>query len=436
MKFAAALLALLAIGTSAGIAQTTPQLDAIASDPVRMGWMQGSPPPADKQIRWEDLGHFTFPKTRWSFSNYRQYTRSVGVLRGARAVSKFPRAEHSDIDAVSFIPINGTTAMTWEQSLLANYTDAIVVLHKGRIVYERYFGVTTPQSQHIAFSVTKSFIGTLAAALAAEGKLDPDKRVTHYVPELAKSGFGDATVREVMDMTTGIAFDETYTNPDADIFRHARAGGFGPRPANYNGPEGLQAFLTTIGKKGEHGERFTYRTANTDALAWILERASGQRIADLLHDRIWSKLGMEQDAALQVDTIGMAFGGGGLMPTLRDMARFGEMMRLGGKWKGKQVIPAKAVRDIVEGGSKERFKKNMAYPTLPGWSYRNQWWVSHNEHAAYMARGIHGQAIYIDPKAKIVIARFASHPMAGNVLIDPTSLPAYHALAKHLMGAQ
>lgn len=433
MKRAVLMLATAALVNSAGVAQQAPPLDAIASDPVKMGWMQGSPPPPEKMIRWDDLGHFTFPKTRWSFPNYRQFTRSVGVTSGAVTATPLPRAERKDIDSVSFMPIGVHKPISWADSLLANYTDSIVVLHKGRIVYERYFGVTTPQSQHIAFSVTKSFVGTLAASLAAEGKIDPDALVTLYVPELAQSGFGDATVRQVMDMTTGIAFDETYTNPNADIFRHAQAGGFGPRPKDYQGPEGLQAFLGTIGKKGEHGDRFTYRTANTDALAWIVERASGKRIAQLLQERIWAKLGMEHDASLQVDGLGMAFGGGGLMLTTRDMARFGEMMRLDGKWQGKQVIPAAAIADITNGGGKAEFAKNGVYPTLPGWSYRNQWWVSHNNHKAYMARGIHGQAIYIDPKAEMVIARFASYPVAANVIIDPTSLPAYHALALHLM---
>ena len=427
--------AALAVATSGAQAQGEPErLDAAASDPAKMGWMQGSPPAADKMIRLEDLGHFTFPKTRLSFSNYRQFTRSIGVTRGDMAVVALPRAERKDIDAIHFTPLGGTQPMTWAQSLSANYTDGIVVLHRGSIIYERYFGVTTPHSQHIAFSVTKSFIGTLAASLAAEGRLDPDAPVTRYVPELAQSGFGDATVRQVMDMTTGIAFDETYTNPNADIFRHALAGGFGPRPKDYAGPEGLQAFLLTIGKKGEHGERFTYRTANTDALAWIVERVSGERIATLLEDRFWRKLGMEQDASMQIDGTGMVFGGGGLMPALRDMARFGEMMRNGGKWQGKQVVPAAAIADITKGGGKTEFAKNGAYPTLPGWSYRNQWWVSHNDHGAYSARGIHGQAIYIDPKAEMVIARFASHPMAGNVAIDPTSIPAYEALGRLLVG--
>lgn len=425
--------AALAVSASGGQAQNDQKrLDAEASDPAKLGWMEGTPPPADKLIRFEDGSYFSFPRTRWSFSNWRQFFPSQPLHRGATPVHVFPRAERQDIDMLTFTPLGGDKPMSWKDALGANYTDAIVVLHKGRIVYERYLGVTRPDSQHIAFSVTKSFIGTLAASLAAEGRLDPEKLVTDYVPELAKSGFAGATVRQVMDMTTGIAFDETYTNPNADIIRHARAGRAAPRPAGYDGPDGFLAFLPTIGKQGEHGERFTYRSANSDTLGWIVTRATGVPVRDQLEQRFWSRLGMEQDAAIVVDAQGTPFAAGGLMLSLRDMARFGEMMRLGGKWHGAQIVPAAAVADVVKGGDKAGFAKNGAYPTLSGWSYRNQWWVSHNDHGAYMARGIHGQAIYIDPKAEMVIARFSSHPVAGNVAIDPTSIPAYEALGRFL----
>lgn len=433
MKAGIALFAAISLMSLPASGQKPPVLDAAASDPVQMGWMQGTPPPADKIVGFEDGGYLTFPKTRWSYSNWRQFMRSVPLLRGTVPVHDFPRAERSGIDEITFLPIGSDQPMTWKDSLAANYTDGIVVLHKGKIVYERYFGVTTAQTQHIAYSVTKSYVGTIAASLVAEGKLDAGSRVSQYVPELAKSGFGDATVRQVMDMTTGIAFDETYGNINSDIARYSMAGGGLPRPAGYKGPEGFLPFLQTVGRKGEHGERFTYRTANTDVLGWIVARAGGAPLRDQIEARFWSRLGMEQDAAIAVDSQGTPFGGGGLMPTLRDMARFGEMMRLGGKWKGKQIVPPAAIADIVKGGGKAEFAKNGVYPTLPGWSYRNQWWVSHNAHGAYSARGIHGQAIYIDPKAEMVIARFASHPLAGNVNFDPTSLPAYHALALHLM---
>ena len=119
---------------------------------------------------------------------------------------------------------------------------------------------------------------------------------------------------------------------------------------------------------------------------------------------------------------------------LRDLARFGEMIRQGGKFNGRQVVPAAVIEGIRGGASREAFAFG-GYKTLPGWSYHNQWWISHDDHGAFMARGIHGQAIYIDPKAEMVIARYASHPKAGNMNLDPTSLPAYRAVADYLLGS-
>jgi hypothetical protein len=108
------------------------------------------------------------------------------------------------------------------------------------------------------------------------------------------------------------------------------------------------------------------------------------------------------------------------------------MLRLGGFYNGQQIIPLAVIEDIRRGADKAQFAK-AGYKTLPGFSYRNMWWVSHNEHGVFTARGVHGQLIWVDPKAEMVIARYATHPLAANAFIDPTSLPAYMALANHLM---
>ena len=309
------------------------------------------------------------------------------------------------------------------------------MLHKGRIVYERYFGVMGPYATHMAMSVTKSFFGTLGGMLVAEGKLDENALVPKYIPELANTAYGDATVRQVMDMIVGVKYSEDYADPKAEVYDHVRSGGVLPRPANYAGPTSFYGFLRTLQKEGEHGQAFAYKTVNTDVLGWLIRRASGQSVGDLLSQRIWQKLGAEQDAYMLIDSEGTEFAGGGLNPSLRDMARFGEMMRLGGKYNGQQIVPQAVVDDIRQGGKKSDFEK-AGYSTLPGWSYRDMWWVSHNDHGAFMARGIHGQAIYIDPKAEMVIARFASHPLAANANFDPTTLPAFYALGEHLMHAK
>lgn len=372
-----------------------------------MGWMVGSPPPADRILRFEDGSYFRFPQMRWSVANFRQLMPTVNVSRGLGESSLLEHQPSNEIDALTFVPLGGGEPMTWQQSLQANYTDGIIILHRGKLVYERYFGVLKPEGQHAAMSITKTFTGTLAALLVAEEKLDPERLVADYVPELAASGFGDASVRQLMDMTTGIHFSEDYADPKAEVWAHAAAGNPLPKPADYQGPRTYYEFLQTVKPEGRHGEAFHYRTANSDALGWVIARVSGRNVAQLLSEHIWSRLGAEQDAYMSVDSIGTPFAGGGLNASLRDLVRFGEMMRNEGRYNGTQILPPEVVADIRGGANRDDFAK-AGYRLLPGWSYRNMWWVSHNEHGAFMARGVHGQALYVDPLADMVIARFAA----------------------------
>jgi CubicO group peptidase (beta-lactamase class C family) len=434
-RFAQACAAMLAGSLSfSAMSQTAPPAlpTADQTDPVKLGWMVGSPPPPEKLIRFADGTFYKFPQFRWSFSNNRQLGPSTNVSRGLGASSALPRAERTDLDAVTFTPLGKTEPMTWGQAFNANYTDGVVVLHKGRVVYEKYGGAFSQEGQHIAMSVTKSFFGTIGQALVAEGKLDENAKVAQYVPELKNTAFGDATIRQLLDMRTGLKYSENYADPKAEIWEHVRAGGVLPRPPGYQGPQTFYEFLQTVQKEGEHGGNFAYKTVNSDALGWVIRRVTGKSIGQNLSERVWSKLGMEQDAYFNVDSVGNEFAGGGLNTGLRDLARFGEMMRNEGRFNGQQILPKAVVDDIRKGGDKAAFQA-AGYATLPGWSYRNMWWVSHNEHGAFAARGVHGQAIYIDPKAEMVIARYGSFPMPANAFNDPTSLPAYHALAKHLI---
>lgn len=406
--------------------------DALASDPARMGWMKGAPPPSDRTLRFADGSYAEFPAWRWSVAHFRELMPTVQVSRGLGAPAPLPRAERDDLDALSFTPLGGDAPITWAQSLALSYTDGVVVLHRGRIIYERYFGALTEDGQHGLMSVTKSFTGLLGAMLVAEGQLDPVRRVSDYVPELARSAFGSATVRELLDMTTGIQFSEDYADPQADVWRHAQAGNPLPKPKGYRGPQSYYEFLQTVKPQGRHGDAFGYKTANSDALGWVIARVSGRSVAELLSERLWRRIGAEQDAYFTVDSIGTPFAGGGLNAGLRDLARVGELLRNEGMLNGQAILPRAAIDDIRRGGSRTAFAK-AGYRLLTGWSYRNMWWVTHNEHGAYMARGVHGQALYIDPKAEMVIARLASHPTAANAANDPVSLPAYHALAQYLL---
>ncbi|WP_019948053.1 serine hydrolase domain-containing protein [Hymenobacter aerophilus] len=426
----------------AGLLSAAPLLTAMAqtdrkyptaaeTDPLKLGWMQGSPPPAGKVLRVSDNSALQWPALRWSVVHMRQLLPTVEVSPGLGAPSPLPVALDANIDKVTFRPWNARQPMTWQASLAENYTDGMLIMHRGRVVYERYSGALTPTNVHAVMSLTKSFTGTLAAMLVAEGKLDETRLVTFYVPELQKSGFADATVRQVMDMTTGLKYSEEYADPKAEVWQFSAAGN--PfKPHDYKGPDGYYAYLETVKKQGQHGEAFGYRTVNADALGWIVARAAGKSVAELLSERIWRKIGAEQAAYYQVDDLGTPFAGGGLNAGLHDLARFGELIRNEGRWNGEQVLPAAAVQDIRKGGSKGAFAKS-GHPELKGWSYRNMWWMTENAHGAFAARGVYGQTVYIDPAAEMVIVRLASHPVAANAANDPTSLPAYEAVAEYLM---
>lgn len=413
-------------------AQQAAPLSAADSDPAKLGWMIGTPPPADKIIRFSDKDYFSFPKMRWTVCHFRQLMPTVRVSRGLGAPVALARKIDAAIDDVSFTPLGGDKPMTWVQSLAANYTDGIVVLHHGAVVYERYAGCLDEGGVHGAMSVTKSVTGLLGEMLVAEGVIDETAKVGTIVPELAKSAFGDATVRQVLEMTTGLRYSEDYADPNADVWIYSEAGNPLPKPAGYTGPRSYFEYLETVRKEGEHGNAFGYKTINTDALGWIILRTTGKSVAALLSERIWSRMGAEQDAYYTVDSIGTPFAGGGLNAGLRDMARLGQLLVDGGTINGNRLVPAAAIDRIRAGGDKAAFEK-AGYALLKGWSYRGMWWVSHNAHGAFMARGVHGQSIYIDPAAHMVIARFSSHPVAGNAANDPTTLPAFEAVAKHLM---
>lgn len=420
---------LMAATFGSAIAQTALP-DPASTDPKSLGWMQGFPPAPDKVIKFSNGSNYQFPRTRWSFSHGRELGPTSNVWHGHLPASVLPQAP-ANLDGISFTDDKGVTA-TWADMLDLTYTDSVLVMHKGKVVYEKYFGISKPQLPHIAMSVTKSFVGTLAATMAVEGTLDPSAQVTTYLPELKGTAYGDATVRQVMDMTIGVQYSENYADPKAEIWDYARSGGLLPTAPTYDGPKTFYDFLMKLKKEGNHDEAFAYKTVNAEVLAWIIKRASGKSLSDLLSERIWQKLGVDNDAYFAVDSIGTEQGGGGLNLTLRDMARFGEMMRLDGKFNGQQILPKAAIDDIRKGGDKTKFAK-AGYATIPGYSYRNMWWIGHNNHNTFEARGIHGQRIYIDPVAEMVIVKFSSHPIAANGASDPITYRAFQALANHLM---
>lgn len=412
-------------------------LSAQESDPRIMGWMQGFPPPPDKIITQPDSVYFSFPRLRWSVCHLRELLPTKEISRGIGAPVPLdylpPSAlteERDVIDQLTFMPIDGKKEMTWDESFYANYTDGILVLHKGKVVYERYFGSLDEAGKHAAMSMTKSLTGLLAQILVTEGKLDENALVSDIIPETAGSAYASATVRQVMDMITGVRYSEDYSDPKADIWIYSAAASPFPKAAGYTGPNGYWEYLQQVKPEGKHGETFHYKTIDADMVGWLVSRVSGKSVAALASERLWIPMGAEQDAYMIVDGKGVPFAGGGLSAGLRDLGRLGLLMLNKGVINGKRLFPAAVVERIQSGGDPSKF--GTAYPALIGGSYTSLWWVYPGKDGVFAARGVHGQTIYVNPDADMVLIRFASFPRSENPLIDPTSLPAFQAVADYL----
>ena len=403
----------------------TPQLpppESVMLD--KLGYMRSYPPVGEEIVDYANRGKY--PQARWAQQHARELMSTRNVRRGAVPPSPLPTALRN-LDDVAFEDGTGqkTTIAKWQQD---NYTDALIVMHKGRIVYEKYYNQMQPATPHLLFSVTKSFTGLLAAQLAREGKIDPDALVTKYVPELADSAWGDMKVREVMDMTGAVRFREVYTDPTTEIFPYLYASNLLPAPPNYAGPKTIYDFLKTLKKEGEHGAGFVYRTVHSEVLGWIVSRVTGKHFADVLSERVWTQLGMEEDAYVLVDSVGTPLQGAGLNAAARDLARFGEMLRLGGEFNGKRVFDKEVIDDLRKGGDREKFKASgMAF--RPGYSYHNQWWILHNADGAFEAAGVNGQTLHVNGAAEMVVVKLASHPVASASFTQATTLKAWAALA-------
>lgn len=419
-------LALTALGTALAAQAQAPALPTPESVTLdKLGYMTTFPPEAAQRV---DLSNsLKYPQMRWALQHLRELQPTRNIRRGSSAASPLP-VDPRPLGSVVFDDDKGQP-ITVDQWLTRTYTDALVVMHKGRVVYERYDNQMKPHTPHLLFSVTKSFTGLMAAQLAHEGKIDPDAPVTKYVPELADSAWGGMQVREVMDMTGAVRFRENYTDPTAEIFGYGWSSGMLPRPPGYQGPTNVYDFLKTLKKEGEHGAGFVYRTVHSEVLGWIVSRATGRHWADLMSDNVWQKLGMEEDAHVMVDSVGTPLQGAGLNATARDLARFGEMLRLGGSYNGQKIFDKAVIDDTAKGGDREKFKMGgMAF--RPGYSYRNQWWVLHNADGAWEAAGIHGQFIHVNPAAEMVVIKLSSHPVAGAGFTHPLTLKAWAALAQ------
>ena len=370
--------------------------------------MEGFPPPRESVVNlanWQEP-----PFIRWSFQHLREV---IPTQRIARGIASRPLQDADDplvVDDVAVTRLESGRS-TLGAVLVDTWTDAVLIVHNGRVVLERYFGAMSVDTPHLLMSVSKSIVGCVAGILAEQGRLDTDAPITRYVPEVAGFGYDGATVRHLLDMRTGVAFREAYRDPDAEVRVMERHMGWRPDSGSHGA--GMYAYLASLGADGPHGGPFVYRSADSDMLGWVCERASGTRMADLIATLIWQPMGAERDAEITCDPLGSAIHDGGVSATARDLARFGQLLVDDGKAGGNPVVPAAwlAATRAPDPGVREAFAATENELVLPGGWYRNQFWVIPGPGGPVLVcLGIHGQLVYADRAARTVVVKLSSWP--------------------------
>lgn len=348
------------------------------------------------------------PWNRWSFQHLREILPSAEVWRGTEPVAEFTRRPQN-LGDIRFRAARGDISVA--DFLDHSFTDGFIVLHHGDVVFERYMNGMSERSLHLSQSVAKSFCGALVGIAHAAGAIDPAKPVTHYLPELKATAYEGALIQHVLDMESGVAYSEEYTDPYSDVGRTDVASGWKLKPPGDTRawPSSIwQQVLTLKKKEAEHGSRFEYRSIETDVLAFVLERVSGLRLPELLSREIWQKMGMEESAYYTIDPEGYALADGGLNACLRDYARFGQMVAQDGFFNGRQIVPASWIRETRRGDPALFGPDYKA--TMPKGAYRNQFWIEDHEKPVLECHGVFGQWIYADPEHDFVLAKLSSWP--------------------------
>ena len=386
--------------------------------------MQGFPVPPSGRIPRQDWDRA--PWNRWTFQNIRQVLPTVEIWRGSGPVWALPVRPHY-LDDLDFKTATGETS-TVAQWLDSSYTDGFIVLHHGEIVFERYLNGMSERSLHLSQSVAKSITSAVAGMLAGRGLLDPESLVTDYLPELKRTGWRDAKLRHVLDMTTGVRYVEDYEALDSDMAMTDIASGWKSPRGRKKCPACVwDQILGLKDQAREHGETFEYRSIETDVLAHCMMRVTQTGLAELISQELWSKLGAEESGNITVDAAGYPLACGGFNATLRDYARFGLMMMNGGIADGRRLVPQEWIDDTLD--CNPAIFGAPYNETLPHGAYRNQFWIRDHQRRVIMARGVFGQLIYIAPEESLVVVKLSSWPEFLSVPRGKDTLSAIDAIS-------
>lgn len=296
---------------------------------------------------------------------------------------------------------------------------ALVVLKDGQIVYENYFKGTQPDDLRISWSVAKSYLSALVGILLDEGAIASiDDPVTTYAPKLKGTAYDGATLRNVLNMASGVTFDEDYLDPDSDINKMGRALALGGELDDFTAS--LKDTFTTP------GSQWQYVSIDTHVIGMVVRGATGRSVTDLLSEKVITPMGLEHAPYYVTDGAGVAFVLGGLNLTTRDYARMGQMFLQNGRYNGQQIVPADWVAASTAPSA----------PTAEGQiGYGYQWWIPQGAtEGEFMARGVYGQYIYINRADGVVIATNAADRKFREAGVSDQNIAIFRQISAALGG--
>jgi len=389
-----------------------------------MSTLASRPGVARRPSWWQRQGDLIMrrPFSEWTFTHMNWLLPTEPVARGpiSRPLPEHPR------------PLAVTYDFEGRRLSLADlhqrtFTTAFVVLHRGAIVHESYPGRFARRETRLQlFSLTKSVTSMLVGIALADGAIGSLlDRVGDYRPDFAGTAWEAVSVADLLDMSSGVGDLESWEVPESDIKRFEEA---------VLGGGSLEEVVRSARRTASSGECFNYSTIGVQLLGWVLEAATGQSLASYATERLWSRIGADQDAYFWL-TRGRprtALGAGSLNATARDVARLGLLMANDGVLGGEKIVPADWVRRS-RGSEAPHLAVGALGPSgYDHYGYANLWWTLGGERRAFTGLGVHGQYLFVDPEADVVIVKCSAWPTQDDPARDRETITALQEIAAHL----
>ncbi|NRB46774.1 MAG: serine hydrolase [Saprospiraceae bacterium] len=280
-------------------------------------------------------------------------------------------------------------------------TMGLLVMRSDTIIYEEYYNGMSEATTHISWSVAKSVVATLLGIAYHDGLIkDLNDPITSYLPQLANSGYNEVKIKDILNMSSGVGFNEDYRDFNSDINRFGRAFALGTS---------YESFALSLKNERKPGTYNHYVSIDTQVLGMLLEKVTGKRLSVYLKEKLWDPMGMEHDAQWIIDETGMELALGGLNISLRDYAKLGLLYLQKGRWKDQQLVPAEWVERAISPDAPHLMPGRNNQNSSNRYGYGFQWWIPEKPMGDFFAAGIYNQYIYVYPEKDFIVVKLSAN---------------------------